>query len=457
MLFSFWKSHLSALLIHPTEAKVLLLAQEKTWSLPNTIVKGKVDRNNFQQVKQLFESELGIKLSVLQYACDHEDTKQKHIFTTYVIEQQDHREQVTKGTWIDTHNLNKLTFAEPTLKKLLDQYLKEFISGNIPELRPPWALPGWFSEVSAWIENQLSSLGYQQIAPIEYVKNWSISCVLKVPTDAGNFYLKEASTLPLFCDEPVITAELAKLFPQNMPKVIGYQDSWLLLEDFGEPIGSKRPPKVRQHVYQLLATMQIASIEHCDRLLQLGCLDRRLEILSKQIELLANDENATSGLSAPEKDRFQSLVTTLQDYCTQLGSYKIPSTLVHGDLHLGNVTFNQGNYLFFDWTDACISHPFFDFLEFFIANKSKSWLINLYHFQSDRSKARLRDYYLSQWQEYESLERLQAAWSLAGVLCLAHHAVTYQHIIATLEPRTKSEFENFLPFLLRQILANFAN
>lgn len=457
MLFLFWKSYLNVLLLHPTEAKVLLLAQEEIWSLPSVAVKGKVDRDDFQRVKQLFESELGIKVNVLHYASDRQELDKKQIFTTYVIEQQDPREQVTKGTWIDSHDLNNLTFAETTPKNLLEQYLKEFISGNIPDLQPPWARSGWFGDVSTWIENQLASLGYQQIAPIEYVKNWSISCVLKVPTDAGNFYLKEASTLPLFCDEPIITAELAKLFPQNMPKVIGYKNSWLLLEDFGEPIGRNRPPKVRQHVCQLLAKMQISSVKHCDRLLKLGCLDRRLEILSRQIELLANDNNATSELSAPEKEQFQSLVPKLQDYCAQLESYNIPLTLVHGDLHLGNVAINQGNYLFFDWTDACISHPFFDFLEFFIVNKSKSWLSNLYRFQSDRRKTCLRDYYLSQWQEYESQQRLQGAWNLARVLCLAHHAVTYQHIIANLESRTKSEFESFLPFLLRQILDNFDN
>ena len=455
MLFSPWKSYLSVLLPHPTEAKILLLAQTDIWSLPSIVVKGKVDRDDFQQVKQLFESELGIKINVLHYTSDRQKAKEKQTFITYVIEQQDPRERIATGTWIDAQALNKLTFTKPEAKKLVEQYLKEFNRDNIPDLRPPWARPGWFGEVSTWIKNQLASLGYQQIAPIEYVKNWSISCVLKVPTDAGNFYLKEASTLPLFCDEPIITAELARLLPQNIPKVIGHQNSWLLLEDFGEPIGSKGSLKVRQDVCQLLAKIQILSVEHCDRLLELGCLDRRSEILSEQIKLLANDKNATSGLSAPEKSQFQSLVPKLQDYCTQLKSYNIPPTLVHGDLHLGNVARDRGNYLFFDWTDACIAHPFFDFLELFIVDKNQSWLSNFSHFQSNRSKTRLRDYYLSQWQKYESLERLQAAWNLAGVLCLAHHAVTYQHIIETLEPRTKSEFENFLPFLLRQILANF--
>ena len=64
----------------------------------------------------------------------------------------------------------------------------------------------------------------------------------------------------------------------------------------------------------------------------------------------------------------------------------------------------------------------------------------------------MRDRYLSQWLEYESEQRLLEAWNIAKVLCIVHHAVTYQYIIANLEPRTKPEFASFLPFLLREIL-----
>jgi aminoglycoside phosphotransferase (APT) family kinase protein len=36
------------------------------------------------------------------------------------------------------------------------------------------------------------------------------------------------------------------------------------------------------------------------------------------------------------------------------------ASLVHGDLHLGNVAKGPGGPLIFDWTDACVAHPFLD-------------------------------------------------------------------------------------------------
>ncbi len=97
-------------------------------------------------------------------------------------------------------------------------------------------------------------------------------------------------------DEPIVTAELASLFPNHMPTVISIdrQRHWMLLEDFGKPIGWKVSFKVQQDIYRLFAQIQIQSVEHIDRLLAVGCLDRRLDILQSQIEPLVNDEDALS-------------------------------------------------------------------------------------------------------------------------------------------------------------------
>jgi aminoglycoside phosphotransferase (APT) family kinase protein len=43
-----------------------------------------------------------------------------------------------------------------------------------------------------------------------------------------------------------------------------------------------------------------------------------------------------------------------------LWSFGLPDALNHGDLHLGNVAWTDHGPLFFDWTDACLTHPFLD-------------------------------------------------------------------------------------------------
>ena len=86
----------------------------------------------------------------------------------------------------------------PEHKSVVEEYLTEIESGNIPEVRSPWARVGWFDAASQWMKEQLQELNYKQLSSIECIKNWGISCVLRVNTDCGNLYLKEASTLPTF-------------------------------------------------------------------------------------------------------------------------------------------------------------------------------------------------------------------------------------------------------------------
>jgi hypothetical protein len=48
----------------------------------------------------------------------------------------------------------------------------------------------------------------------------------------------------------------------------------------------------------------------------------------------------------------------------EAASLGIPDTLVHGDLHAGNIGLRGGRSVFFDWTDACVAQPFLDLVTF---------------------------------------------------------------------------------------------
>ena len=348
------------------------------------------------------------------------------------------------GSWTDLETLKNLFLKLPEYKSAIEEYLTEIESGDIPEVRSPWARAGWLSSATQWIEAQLSELNYKQLAPVECIKNWGISCVLRVSTDCGNLYLKEASTLPLFCNEPVVTSELAKLFPEHIPTVLSIDSErhWMLLADFGKPIGRDALIKVQKDVYRLLAQIQIKSVDCIDSLLNVGCLDRRLEKLATQIDGLFTDKNAISQFKQTEIQQLQALAPNLKNLCFQLAEYTIPQTLVHGDLHLGNVALDKDNYLIFDWTDSCISHPFFDMFEFYFSR-------NIPLLSSAES---VRDEYLTQWTVYEPKSRLLEAWKLAKPLCALHHAVTYQYISNCLETREKQVFSMALGNFLQELL-----
>lgn len=439
-----WESHLYGILPHPTEAKVLMLSNQAGWFLPHVRLDCDIYCDDFGDIKSAFEQKLGISVNVLYYAQNNYDKSKREIHGVYVLEQNGSIAELKEGYWIDLETLRNLSLTLPEHKSVIEEYLIEIERDDVPELRPPWARRGWFKSATQWIEEQLLELNYQQLAPVKCIKSWGISCVLKVSTTAGNFYLKEASTLPLFCNEPVVTTELKKLFSKHIPTVLSINPErhWMLLADFGEPIGRKPAFKLQKDVYRLLAQIQIKSVENIDTLLNVGCLDRRLEKLATQIDSLFNDEITVSQLKAEEIKQLQSLAPHLKKLCSQLASYKIPQTLIHGDLHLGNAVLYKDNYIIFDWTDSCISHPFFDMFELFFLRKNIPFLSPV---------SNLRDEYLAQWITYEPKPRLLEAWTLAKPLCALHHAVTYQHIVACLEPRAKQEL-NALPIFLRELL-----
>ena len=130
--------------------------------------------------------------------------------------------------------------------------------------------------------------------------------------------------------------------------------------------------------------------------------------------------------------------------CNTLASYSVPQTLVHGDLHPGNIAQAQGKYRFFDWTDGCISHPFFDLVT----------LLNLEIMPPNLLAARqdLIRFYLELWTAYEPIERLWSAWQLAQTLGALHQAISYQHINTCLEPPMKNQGVMAVTFWLRQVL-----
>ncbi len=250
-LFKPWKSHFHALLLHPTEANVLLQTNCNQYFLPSVEINQRVQSYDFEPIKAAIEEKLGVAVNVLHYASYHVKKRQHRVQGIYVLEQYKATQELPIGVWCDRSTLKGLSFTVPNHKSIIEKYLIELEKDEIPPLRPPWAQPGWFREVSTWIETQLRILGYKQISPVKYVRSRSISCVLSVETTGGVLFFKAIPTYsPLFCDEPKVTTALTDLFTPNMPSVISIdnQHHWMLLADFGKPLGNRTSSKMREYI-----------------------------------------------------------------------------------------------------------------------------------------------------------------------------------------------------------------
>jgi hypothetical protein len=317
---------------------------------------------------------------------------------------------------------------------------QEATSGYIPERRAPWALPSWYAQAENWIANQVSRLRRGPILEIQPVKSWSISCVLKVITESGILYFKVARDLPLFVNEGVVLTHLADLYPGRVPRPIAVQpeQGWFLLDDFGQAPDGDAPLEEQARLMQDFARLQIDSSQKVEHLLTAGCKDRRLNILLSQIDPLLNDEVALGQLTFEEREKLQQATPYLRELISELISLPIPYAILHGDLHAGNVIPYKDSFLYFDWTDAAISHPFFD-------------MIHIFRQEDEAEKTTLQDAYLNVWEECYLKTDVRRAWELASVLYGFYHAVSYQHIARGIEELVRSEL-NFAYFFLRKLL-----
>jgi hypothetical protein len=338
-------------------------------------------------------------------------------------------------SWIAADEISDLRLADR------DRELLELLFSDEPHpLRPPWARRGWFVEAAAWIESTLAELGRAVLGPPAQLSNWCISSILRVPTEQGDVFFKATARSPLFVDEGAVTRGLAELFPASTPRVLAFdsQRRWMLTEDFGPLVGWGATLEMRVAVLEDHARLQVEAVDHVDELFGLGLFDRRPAWLAAQLESLLDEPDAL-GLEASELKTLGARIPAFVDACGRLAAGPIPDTLVHGDLHLANVAGTSAPFVFFDWTDPSVAHPFFDPLAI--------------HFEKDAVTQRtLRDAYLTGWRAYASDDELIELWELCLPLTALNHAISYRSILANVEPGSAEELVPALPEWLRRAL-----
>ena len=435
-----WRSESFGALRHPEEPKVLFLRSDRAWRLPRVVARS-LWIANAELIVPAFERRLGTKPWLLRQLHFEEDEEAKRLEAVFEFALRDPGWQApAHGRWVGRDELGALRLRDEGQRELLAAYLTSLERDEAPEDRAPWARLGWLEDVRAWLEPQLARLGHS-LRAVEQRKQWSISSVLRIETDGPDLYFKVSARLPLFVEEASVTAMLAERFPGYVPAPLAVEPErgWFLLPEFTDLIGWQPPLDVHEELFRRYAGLQRRSAGLTAELLAEGCLDRRLDVLEAQVEPLLDDPGAIARLTPEEVVELRRLAPALMDACRRLAGCGIPDTLVHGDLHPGNVARVNGELAYFDWTDACIAHPFFDL-------HSLQWQ------KDEETRAALLEAYLGAWEGVESPERLREAAALAAVVTPLHHAVSYRTIVANLEPAARSELDATHQFL-REILA----
>lgn len=438
-----------ALIPHIRNPSVLLLKTEAGWTLPRHA------ETEAPAINRVMSEQLGLDVILLRAIYDRyhdEERAEQHI----VYELENHAPEwmpPADGAWISGAELRSLPLAVPEHREVLEKWLAEASSEQTTSERVPWTCRGWYVEAKAWIQEQLQLRGYQLRAPIEQVHVRLWSCVLRAPTTNGDLYFKAAS--PAFAYEPELTAGLAKLWPEHQPVVLAVDSKrhWMLMEDAGTTL--RRSERARDlnawaDLLTLFAQIQIDAIAHQQELLSLGCPDRRLAKLPALFDELLETPSALligqkEGLSEDEYTRLRAMGQEVRMLCAELASYGIPETLHHDDFHDGNIMLKDGRYLFFDWAECALAHPFYTMI--IVLRLAKHVLK-----YDEIARARLREAYLAPWTRYAPMERLRQAFDLAQRLGLLCRALTWHQTVSSLEEADRWAYASSVPWGLRGFL-----
>src|SRR5215218_9247824 len=202
------------------------------------------------------------------------------------------------------------------------------------------------------------------------------------------------------------------------------------------------------------AELQIAVAEAGIDLLTLGVPDQRLAALPELLERVLEDRDALligqpNGLSAEQAVELRRRAPSFGTQCADLAAYGIPETIQHDDLHDGNVFVDAGRYVFFDWGDSCVSHPFTTLV---VTLRALAWKLDL---EPGREWAtRIRDAYLEPWGSFASPPELAAAATLAYGVGTLGRALAWHRMLAARTPEERAADPETVPYGLRLWLAD---
>jgi hypothetical protein len=278
------------------------------------------------------------------------------------------------------------------------------------------------------------------------VRPWST--VLRIPTDAGDLWFKAGNVAQGF--EVGVVQILAERRPDLVPRLLAVDvdRGWMLQGDGGERLREWLEPDSDHGVWVDIlpryAELQIAVAPDAERLVAAGAPDRRLALLPGQFEELVHDREALHALTVDELRRLGALAPAIEADCAELERYRLPETIQHDDLHDGQVFVRDGAYVFFDWGDSCVSHPFFTLVV------TLALLAHRLGIEPDaRELERFRDAYLQAWTGFGGADELVHAYPIShrlGTLC---RGLTWARIECALPTALR---EDTVPERMRMLL-----
>jgi hypothetical protein len=346
-----------------------------------------------------------------------------------------------EARWVNEGQSTGLVLAPPGQRVLLQRWFRQEARRDSPVSRALWERRGSYAEALAWIREQLARLRLTPAGPVEQFKTaWACSCILRVPTTTGDLYFKAVYARPP--KEAAVVAELARRWPRHVPRLraVDQKRGWMITDDFGSRCLDALPLRRLENAIRLFGRLQCACSEDLEVWSDMGCPDRRPEILVRAMEEVLEDpllEQAEpqDRLSRPERKQLFVRRACLRRECLELADSGVPVSIMQQDFRDGNIAVHERTYLFYDWSDTVLSHPFFSACRFLEYVRSTRYRPNRGgRLPTTVRHGRLRDAYLDSWTAYGRHDRLRDVFQLAQRLNPLYQAVRWHQELPWCEP-----------------------
>lgn len=295
--------------------------------------------------------------------------------------------------------------------------------GPLFNLREPRHQFEWYENASCSLRSVAKACGYSSPKNVVHEHMSPTSTILKVNCENGSCYSKSpvAGT-----KEIEISHEISALYPQNAVDVLAISTA---LHSFVTR-GYRNDRGTEKDAFRIsmeMGNLQKSSLEHLEKLTSAGIETRGPLDISEALDLWVDDPFVKRSFSGMFKE-FVSFLPRVKQTCAELLSYKVPLTLLHGDLMPHNTVLkdNEGGILFYDWEYCCISHPFCDFHEIHELLQPEE----------------IREY-PSLWVQFEPIERLEEAFHKARKVGLWLKIWTMLNCIRVADAQKNSFLEEF--------------
>lgn len=234
-------------------------------------------------------------------------------------------------------------------------------------LRAPWAEPGGPARTLAWAEGELRRLG-RPLDRATQQRTWNLSAIWRLDGARGPVWLKQVPAF--FHHEAAVLRCLERVAPGQVPVLLADDRAGRMLLDHvpGEDLHDAGT-EVRDEISADHHAVQVRAAEDVARLVAVGIPDRRGKRLARW----------TRAALAPHRPEAYGVAGLLADLDARLDALRecgLPDTLVHGDLHPGNVRGDGDRRMLIDWGDAFVGHPAFDILRLTegLESSTAAWL-----------------------------------------------------------------------------------